>query len=142
MSEGVSFPDSSSLVSFLPTTQQSLWGPNPLKGGGLAHTLAKGTVQTRLPVVLAAVGRAVPPSTCLLSAQVGTFRMIPEEEQELRAQLEQLTTKDHGPVFGPCSQLPRHTLQKVRCQSGREQWRGWDSLGSNQQGWDEWASVL
>lgn len=47
-------------------------------------------------------------------AQVGTFRMVPEEEQELRAQLEQLTTKDHGPVFGPCSQLPRHTLQKVR----------------------------
>lgn len=46
--------------------------------------------------------------------------MVPEEEQELRAQLEQLTTKDHGPVFGPCSQLPRHTLQKVRCQSGRE----------------------
>lgn len=44
--------------------------------------------------------------------------MVPEEEQELRAQLEQLTTKDHGPVFGLCSQLPRHTLQKVRCQSG------------------------
>jgi hypothetical protein len=40
--------------------------------------------------------------------------MIPEEEQDLRAQLEQLTTKDHGPVFGKCSQLPRHTLQKVR----------------------------
>lgn len=40
--------------------------------------------------------------------------MVPEEEQELRAQLEQLTTQDHGPVFGPCSQLPRHTLQKVR----------------------------
>ena len=40
--------------------------------------------------------------------------MVPEEEQELRAQLERLTTKDHGPVFGPCSQLPRHTLQKVR----------------------------
>ncbi|OBS72842.1 hypothetical protein A6R68_12591, partial [Neotoma lepida] len=45
---------------------------------------------------------------------VGTFRMVPEEEQELRAQLEQLTTKDHGPVFGPCSQLPRHTLQKAK----------------------------
>ncbi|ELR45747.1 Retinaldehyde-binding protein 1, partial [Bos mutus] len=44
----------------------------------------------------------------------GTFRMVPEEEQELRAQLERLTTKDHGPVFGPCSQLPRHTLQKAK----------------------------
>ncbi|KAH0505187.1 Retinaldehyde-binding protein 1 [Microtus ochrogaster] len=46
--------------------------------------------------------------------EVGTFRMVPEEEQELRAQLEQLTTKDHGPVFGLCSQLPRHTLQKAK----------------------------
>ncbi|XP_047397279.1 retinaldehyde-binding protein 1 isoform X2 [Sciurus carolinensis] len=45
---------------------------------------------------------------------VGTFRMVSEEEQELRAQLEQLTTQDHGPVFGPCSQLPRHTLQKAK----------------------------
>ncbi|XP_011249129.1 retinaldehyde-binding protein 1 isoform X2 [Mus musculus] len=49
-----------------------------------------------------------------MSDGVGTFRMVPEEEQELRAQLEQLTTKDHGPVFGPCSQLPRHTLQKAK----------------------------
>ncbi|XP_021796539.2 retinaldehyde-binding protein 1 isoform X2 [Papio anubis] len=49
-----------------------------------------------------------------MSEGVGTFRMVPEEEQELRAQLEQLTTKDHGPVFGPCSQLPRHTLQKAK----------------------------
>ncbi|KAM5291787.1 retinaldehyde-binding protein 1 [Ctenodactylus gundi] len=45
---------------------------------------------------------------------VGTFRMVPEEEQELRAQLEQLTTKDHGPVFGRNSELPRHTLQKAK----------------------------
>ena len=44
--------------------------------------------------------------------------MVPEEEQELRAQLERLTTKDHGPVFGQCSQLPRHTLQKVRWPRG------------------------
>ncbi|XP_008068807.1 retinaldehyde-binding protein 1 [Carlito syrichta] len=49
-----------------------------------------------------------------MSEGVGTFRMVPEEEQELRAQLEQLTTKDHGPVFGQCSQLPRHTLQKAK----------------------------
>ncbi|KAK2107469.1 Retinaldehyde-binding protein 1 [Saguinus oedipus] len=49
-----------------------------------------------------------------MSEGVGTFRMVPEEEQELRAQLEQLTTKDHGPVFGPCTQLPRHTLQKAK----------------------------
>lgn len=40
--------------------------------------------------------------------------MVPEEEQELRAQLERLTTKDHGPVFGQCTELPPHTLQKVR----------------------------
>lgn len=50
----------------------------------------------------------------LFSAQEGTFRVVPEEEQELRAQLGRLTTKDHGPVFGQCSQLPRHTWQKVR----------------------------
>uniref|UniRef100_A0A0P6J2A9 Retinaldehyde-binding protein 1 n=1 Tax=Heterocephalus glaber TaxID=10181 RepID=A0A0P6J2A9_HETGA len=49
-----------------------------------------------------------------MSEGVGTFRMVPEEEQELRAQLEKLTTKDHGPVFGLCSQLPRHTLQKAK----------------------------
>ncbi|XP_045417684.1 retinaldehyde-binding protein 1 [Lemur catta] len=49
-----------------------------------------------------------------MSEGVGTYRMVPEEEQELRAQLEQLTTKDHGPVFGRCSQLPRHTLQKAK----------------------------
>lgn len=57
--------------------------------------------------------------------------MVPEEEQELRAQLEQLTTKDHGPVFGPCSQLPRHTLQKVRWQSGRGGSAGWSNLVMN-----------
>ncbi|KAM4826070.1 retinaldehyde-binding protein 1 isoform 2-T3 [Thomomys bottae] len=45
---------------------------------------------------------------------VGSFRMVSEEEQTLRAQLQQLTTKDHGPVFGRCSQLPRHTLQKAK----------------------------
>ncbi|XP_004623347.1 retinaldehyde-binding protein 1 [Octodon degus] len=49
-----------------------------------------------------------------MSEGVGTFRMVTEEEQELRAQLEKLTTKDHGPVFGLCSQLPRHTLQKAK----------------------------
>ncbi|XP_075860874.1 retinaldehyde-binding protein 1 [Microcebus murinus] len=49
-----------------------------------------------------------------MSDGVGTYRVVPEEEQELRAQMEQLTTKDHGPVFGQCSQLPRHTLQKAK----------------------------
>ncbi|KAM9586416.1 retinaldehyde-binding protein 1 [Trichechus inunguis] len=49
-----------------------------------------------------------------MSEGVGTFRMVPEEEQELRCQLERLTTKDHGPVFGQCSQLPQHTLQKAK----------------------------
>ncbi|XP_062948022.1 retinaldehyde-binding protein 1 [Cynocephalus volans] len=49
-----------------------------------------------------------------MSEGMGTFRMVSEEEHELRAQLEQLTTKDHGPVFGPCNQLPRHTLQKAK----------------------------
>ncbi|XP_076980282.1 retinaldehyde-binding protein 1 [Tamandua tetradactyla] len=49
-----------------------------------------------------------------MSEGEGTFRLVPEEEQELRSQLERLTTKDHGPVFGLCSQLPRHTLQKAK----------------------------
>nr|KAF6411574.1 retinaldehyde binding protein 1 [Rousettus aegyptiacus] len=49
-----------------------------------------------------------------MSAGVGSFRMVPEEEQELRAQLERLTTKDHGPVFGRCTKLPPHTLQKAK----------------------------
>lgn len=45
--------------------------------------------------------------------QSGTYRMVSEEEQALRAKLERLTVKDHGPVFGPCSSLPDHTKQKV-----------------------------
>uniref|UniRef100_A0A7N4NV44 Retinaldehyde binding protein 1 n=1 Tax=Sarcophilus harrisii TaxID=9305 RepID=A0A7N4NV44_SARHA len=44
----------------------------------------------------------------------GTFRAVSEEEQELRSKLERLTTKDHGPVFGKCSQMPPHTLQKAK----------------------------
>lgn len=39
--------------------------------------------------------------------------MVSEEEQALRAKLERLTVKDHGPVFGPCASLPDHTKQKV-----------------------------
>lgn len=39
--------------------------------------------------------------------------MVSEEEQALRAKLERLTVKDHGPVFGPCANLPDHTRQKV-----------------------------
>lgn len=39
--------------------------------------------------------------------------MVSEEEQALRAKLERLTVKDHGPVFGPCASLPDHTRQKV-----------------------------
>lgn len=39
--------------------------------------------------------------------------MVSEEEQAMRAKLEHLTVKDHGSVFGPCSKLPGHTLQKV-----------------------------
>ncbi|XP_045681056.1 retinaldehyde-binding protein 1 [Phyllostomus hastatus] len=49
-----------------------------------------------------------------MSEGAGTFRVVPEEEQELRGRLERLTTKDHGPVFGPCSELPPHTLQKAK----------------------------
>lgn len=49
----------------------------------------------------------------LLSFQTGTYRMVSEEEQALRAKLERLTVKDHGPVFGPCASLPDHTKQKV-----------------------------
>lgn len=55
--------------------------------------------------------------------------MVPEEEQELRAQLERLTTKDHGPVFGRCTKLPPHTLQKVRWLAV-----GRGRLGSNKAG--------
>lgn len=45
--------------------------------------------------------------------QGGTFRMVSEEEQTLRAKLERLTVKDHGQVFGPCAKLPDHSVQKV-----------------------------
>ncbi|XP_023669918.1 retinaldehyde-binding protein 1b [Paramormyrops kingsleyae] len=44
----------------------------------------------------------------------GNFRMVSEEEQALRAKLERLTVKDHGPVFGPCAKLPDHTAQKAK----------------------------
>ncbi|KAJ8412978.1 hypothetical protein AAFF_G00105600 [Aldrovandia affinis] len=46
--------------------------------------------------------------------KTGTFRMVSEEEQALRAKLEHLTVKDHGPVFGPCAKLPDHTVQKAK----------------------------
>ncbi|XP_027900910.1 retinaldehyde-binding protein 1b isoform X2 [Xiphophorus couchianus] len=44
----------------------------------------------------------------------GTYRMVSEEEQALRAKLEHLTIKDHGAVFGPCASLPDHTRQKAK----------------------------
>ncbi|XP_041704595.1 retinaldehyde-binding protein 1-like [Coregonus clupeaformis] len=44
----------------------------------------------------------------------GTLRMVSEEEQALRAKLERLTVKDHGPVFGPCAKLPDHTVQNAK----------------------------
>ncbi|KAG5274100.1 hypothetical protein AALO_G00159190 [Alosa alosa] len=44
----------------------------------------------------------------------GTYRVVSEEEQALRAKLEHLTVKDHGPVFGPCAKLPDHTMQKAK----------------------------
>ncbi|CAG5859114.1 retinaldehyde-binding protein 1-like [Menidia menidia] len=47
-------------------------------------------------------------------AATGTFRMVSEEEQAMRAKLEHLTVKDHGPVFGPCPKLPAHTVQKAK----------------------------
>uniref|UniRef100_A0A3B4EE20 CRAL-TRIO domain-containing protein n=1 Tax=Pygocentrus nattereri TaxID=42514 RepID=A0A3B4EE20_PYGNA len=46
--------------------------------------------------------------------QSGTYRMVSEEEQALRAKLEHLTIKDHGAVFGPCAKLPDHTIQKAK----------------------------
>ncbi|XP_036593045.1 retinaldehyde-binding protein 1 [Trichosurus vulpecula] len=49
-----------------------------------------------------------------MSEGEGTFRTVSEEEQELRSKLERLTTKDHGPVFGKCSQVPPHTRQKAK----------------------------
>ncbi|XP_028823891.1 retinaldehyde-binding protein 1-like [Denticeps clupeoides] len=47
-------------------------------------------------------------------AATGTFRLMSEEEQALRSKLEHLTVTDHGPVFGPCSKLPDHTVQKAK----------------------------
>ncbi|XP_076127706.1 retinaldehyde-binding protein 1b [Alosa pseudoharengus] len=44
----------------------------------------------------------------------GTYRVVSEEEQALRAKLEHLTVKDHGPVFGPSAKLPDHTMQKAK----------------------------
>ncbi|XP_023653566.1 retinaldehyde-binding protein 1-like [Paramormyrops kingsleyae] len=49
-----------------------------------------------------------------MTAVSGTFRLVSEEEQTLRAKLEHLTVKDHGPVFGPCKKLPDHTVQKAK----------------------------
>lgn len=49
--------------------------------------------------------------------QTGSYRVVSEEEQAMRAKLERLTVKDHGSVFGPCSKLPGHTLQKVEIKS-------------------------
>ncbi|CAM9901320.1 unnamed protein product [Lampetra planeri] len=45
---------------------------------------------------------------------MGSFRVISEEEQALRSKMDRLTPRDHGPVFGPCSKVPAHTLQKAR----------------------------
>ncbi|XP_073692528.1 retinaldehyde-binding protein 1a isoform X1 [Garra rufa] len=49
-----------------------------------------------------------------IMAATGTFRMVSEEEQALRAKLEHLSVKDHGPVYGPCKKLPDHTKQKAK----------------------------
>lgn len=40
--------------------------------------------------------------------------MVSEEEQALRSKLDHLTVNDHGPVFGPCTKLPAHTVQKAK----------------------------
>ncbi|KAG8516330.1 Retinaldehyde-binding protein 1 [Galemys pyrenaicus] len=94
--------------SRLPITHPTaLCGPHP-KGGAKA-----------LPCGEQALGRAgrLPTPTgpaSAFSCQAGTFRVVSEEEQALRARLQRLTTKDHGPVFGRCSQLPPHTLQKAK----------------------------
>lgn len=82
----------------------------------MGKSTSLGSEQARLPGSPRLMGacRPVAASPWPLSAQVGSFRMVPEEEQELRSQLERLTTKDHGPVFGQCMELPPHTLQKVR----------------------------
>ncbi|KAK3533953.1 hypothetical protein QTP70_034942 [Hemibagrus guttatus] len=50
----------------------------------------------------------------VLVKKTGTFRMVSEEEQALRSKLEHLTVMDHGPVFGPCQQLPAHAVQKAK----------------------------
>lgn len=49
--------------------------------------------------------------------QTGSYRMVSEEEQAMRSKLEHLTVKDHGSVFGPCTKLPGHTVQKVKIKS-------------------------
>ncbi|XP_042331863.1 retinaldehyde-binding protein 1 [Sceloporus undulatus] len=49
-----------------------------------------------------------------MTSVAGTFRIVSEEEQALRAKLERLTTKDHGPVFGKCDKIPDHTIQKAK----------------------------
>nr|XP_060611168.1 retinaldehyde-binding protein 1 [Anolis sagrei ordinatus] len=49
-----------------------------------------------------------------MTSVTGTFRIVSEEEQALRAKLERLTTKDHGPVFGKCDKIPDHTIQKAK----------------------------
>uniref|UniRef100_A0A7M4FH91 Retinaldehyde binding protein 1 n=1 Tax=Crocodylus porosus TaxID=8502 RepID=A0A7M4FH91_CROPO len=49
-----------------------------------------------------------------MSSGTGTFRVVSEEEQALRAKLERLTIKDHGPIFGKCEKIPPHTLQKAK----------------------------
>ncbi|XP_030046300.1 retinaldehyde-binding protein 1 [Microcaecilia unicolor] len=49
-----------------------------------------------------------------MSSNAGTYRIVSEEEQALRAKLERLITNDHGPVFGKCEKLPPHTLQKAK----------------------------
>lgn len=46
--------------------------------------------------------------------QTGSYRMVSEEEQAMRSKLEHLTVRDHGSVFGPCTKLPGHTVQKVK----------------------------
>ncbi|KAJ6662759.1 hypothetical protein lerEdw1_010963 [Lerista edwardsae] len=49
-----------------------------------------------------------------MTSVAGTFRIVSEEEQALRARLERLTTKDHGPVFEKCEKIPALTLQKAK----------------------------
>ncbi|MFT7811938.1 retinaldehyde-binding protein 1-like [Arapaima gigas] len=58
--------------------------------------------------------RSPRPLLTMAAAVTGTFRVVSEEEQALRSKLERLTVKDHGPVFGPCTKLPDHTVQKAK----------------------------